>query len=188
MANVAIRTDTYKPKSHGLHSQGMIHPHGLFVAPYGWTHSEFGLLSYPFWFTVQSVINSSREYQRTLVAAINAELGGLGWTRKQLADEIGISEQSLMRYFNLKRDMNIEQFAQIAGVLGVTPEYLVDKARVWSERTTPDDLVDASPQLTARQKASLRDEIAEEVTKRGNNGPERNDSELPVRSDTRPAI
>src|SRR6478752_5381854 len=78
----------------------------------------------------------NREYQRVLVAAIRAELGGRGWSRKQLAERSGITEQQMERIFNLKRDMNVAQFEQIADALGVEPDDLALEARRWRAGTT----------------------------------------------------
>jgi transcriptional regulator with XRE-family HTH domain len=72
-----------------------------------------------------------RRYQQALVAAIRAELGGRGWSRKQLAERSGITEQQMERIFNLKRDMNVAQFEQIADALGVAPDDLAVEARRW---------------------------------------------------------
>jgi transcriptional regulator with XRE-family HTH domain len=77
-----------------------------------------------------------RRYQRSLVAAIRAELGGRGWSRKELAERSGITEQQMERLFNLKRDMNVAQLEQIASALGVEPDDLALEARRWRGTST----------------------------------------------------
>lgn len=72
-----------------------------------------------------------RDYQQALVAAISAELGGRGWTRKQLADASGITDQTLRRVMRLERDMNVAQLGAIVDALGVTHEYLAAEAEHW---------------------------------------------------------
>jgi transcriptional regulator with XRE-family HTH domain len=76
-------------------------------------------------------MDTDRDYQGQLVEAIDAELGVRRWSRRRLARESGINAQTLDRVFLLQRDMNIQQLDQIATALGVTPEYLVEKAREW---------------------------------------------------------
>src|SRR6478609_6046399 len=77
-----------------------------------------------------------RQYQQALVAAIRSELGGRGWSRKQLAELSGITEQTMERIFNLKRDMSVRQVEQIAAALGVEPESLALEARRWRAGTS----------------------------------------------------
>lgn len=71
---------------------------------------------------------ATRDYQRLLIAAIDAEMGIRRLSRAKLAKIAGIPTVSMDRYFNLGRDMNVSQFGAIAEALGVTPEYLVGKA------------------------------------------------------------
>src|SRR5690349_14385993 len=73
-----------------------------------------------------------KDYQRALVAALMAELGGRGWSRKRLADESGLTDQTLRRVFRLERDMNVAQLAAMADALGVTIEHLAAEADRWS--------------------------------------------------------
>ena len=88
-----------------------------------------------------------RDLQRSIAAAVNAELGGRGWTRKYLAAQAGITEQTMERIMNLKRDMDVAQLGSIADALGVTTEHLMAEARRWRERTSvPTD---------SRERASL---------------------------------
>lgn len=94
-----------------------------------------------------------RRYQQALVAAIKAELGGRGWSRKQLAERSGISEQQMERIFNLKRDMNVTQFEQIADALSVEPDDLAIEARRWRARGTSTPVV---PQTGTDPRALLQ--------------------------------
>lgn len=80
--------------------------------------------------------DEGREYQRSLVRAINAELGALGWSRSRLARESGLNPQQLDRIFNLRRDLNVTQLDRIIRALGVTPDYLTAQARRWDQRAT----------------------------------------------------
>lgn len=136
---------------------------------------------------IRMALDGVKNYQRTLVAAIDAEIGVRRWSRARLAKEAGITSQTLDRIFLLRRDMNIEQLGDIAAALGVTPEYLVHSARVWSERITHDDLVDQSAELSPRQKAALKSDIAQTTSNRGNNDPSGNDVRLPPVRSKRPA-
>lgn len=77
-----------------------------------------------------------RSYQASLVAAIRAELGGLGLTQKELAERSGIAYQQIQRYFKLQRDMSVREFGAIAAALDVDPETLVAEARRWRAGTT----------------------------------------------------
>jgi transcriptional regulator with XRE-family HTH domain len=71
---------------------------------------------------------TEREYQRAVVAALNAELGARGWTRKHLGERAGITEQTMMRIFRCERDMNVEQLGAMLNALGVTAQYLAMEA------------------------------------------------------------
>jgi transcriptional regulator with XRE-family HTH domain len=72
------------------------------------------------------------KHQRVLVAAMNAEMGGRGWTRKYLGERAGITPQQMERIFNLKRPMNVEQFGAIADALGVSMDYLAGESQRWA--------------------------------------------------------
>lgn len=72
------------------------------------------------------------KHQRAIVAALNAELGARGWTRKQLAQRTGIAEQTLMRLFLCRRPMRLDQLGAMIDALGITSEHLVSEAHRWS--------------------------------------------------------
>jgi transcriptional regulator with XRE-family HTH domain len=99
------------------------------------------------------------KHQRLLVAAINAEIGGRGWTRKYLGEKSGISPQQMERIFNLKRQMTVQQWGAIADALGVTMDYLAAESRKWETTLTDDEIIDSAKELTERQKAALRSEL-----------------------------
>lgn len=99
-------------------------------------HPLNGLLRYPYGVTLSTMISPGGDdmrHQRVLVAAINAEIGGRGWTRKYLGERAGISPQQMERIFNLKRPMNVEQWGAIADALGVTMDYLAGEANRWQD-------------------------------------------------------
>ncbi len=100
------------------------------------------------------------KHQRLLVAAINAEIGGRGWTRKYLGDKAGISAQQMERIFNLKRQMTVQQWGAIADALGVTMDYLAGESQKWATTLTDDEIIDSAKELTERQKAAIRSELA----------------------------
>lgn len=71
-------------------------------------------------------------YQRAIVAALNAEIGARGWTRKYLGELAGIGEQTMMRIFRCERNMNVQQLGAMVDALGVTIEHLAAEADRWS--------------------------------------------------------
>lgn len=72
------------------------------------------------------------DYQRAIVAALNAEIGARGWTRKHLGELSGIGEQTMMRIFRCERNMNVQQLGAMADALGITIEHLAAEADRWS--------------------------------------------------------
>lgn len=137
--------------------------------------------------------NAERSYQRQLIAAIDAELGVRRWSRRHLADESGINIQTLDRVFLLRRDMNVEQFAAIAHALGMEPDDIVNRAKLWADQkaVTHSALVDEQSALTARQKARLKQDIHTHLTQTGNLTEPSDDvgssPSAPARSKSRPA-
>lgn len=105
-------------------------------------------------------------YQRAVAAAVNAEIGGRGWTRKHLAAVSGISEQQMERILNLKRQMNVQQLGQIIDALGVTPEYLAAEVNTWRRRQAglPVEPITYGPQVPLSAvdlRATIRDLLAQ---------------------------
>jgi transcriptional regulator with XRE-family HTH domain len=105
-------------------------------------------------------MSTDREYQRQLVAAIDAEMGVRRWSRRHLSELAGITSQTMDRIFLLRRDLNVQQLDSIAHALGVSPEYLVGKAKEWRDHPSSDDIIDATKELSQRQKDALKREVA----------------------------
>ena len=78
-------------------------------------------------------MSSERGYQRSLIRAINAEIGARQWSRKYLAARAGIPIVTADRFFALKRDLNVTQLADIAAALDVTVDHLASEAERWTE-------------------------------------------------------
>lgn len=112
---------------------------------------------------------SQREYQRALVAAIDAELGVRRWSRARLAELSGIKSQTMDRVFLLRRDMNVAQLAAIASALELEPDELVMRAKEWRTRLPAplDQMISNADVLTETQKEQARNEFR---TKRDNPG------------------
>lgn len=72
------------------------------------------------------------DYQRAIVAALNAEIGARGWTRKYLGELAGINEQQMLRLFNCHRQLNVAQLGAMVDALGVTIEHIAAEADRWS--------------------------------------------------------
>ena len=73
-----------------------------------------------------------RTYQCSVVAAINAELGGRLWARAELARRSGIADQTLYRIWSGERDMSVEMLNLIAVTLGVDVAHLATEAKRWN--------------------------------------------------------
>jgi transcriptional regulator with XRE-family HTH domain len=99
---------------------------------------------------------TDRTYQGALVAAIKAEIGGRGWSRKELAQRSGITEQTMERIFNLKRDMNVTQLEQIAGALGIEPDDLAIEARRWRAGTSTGRIPPGLPRMSVDPRSLLQ--------------------------------
>ena len=76
-------------------------------------------------------------YQAELIAAINAELGARGWSRRELLTRAGLSENTMERVFRLQRDLNVRQIEQMAAALGVAPEYIARQAAMRRGEVVP---------------------------------------------------
>lgn len=75
-------------------------------------------------------------HQRAIVAALNAEIGARGWTRKELGERAGIAEQTMLRLFLCRRPMRVDQLGAMVDALGVSIEHVVSEANRW-ERELP---------------------------------------------------
>jgi lambda repressor-like predicted transcriptional regulator len=110
-------------------------------------------------------MSGDRTYQAALIAAINAEMGGLGLSRRQMLARAGLSENTMERVFRLQRDLNVTQIEAMANAMGVTPEYIAARAAEWRTKgpdgnpgSHPDDeaVIDASTKLTKRQREQAK--------------------------------
>jgi lambda repressor-like predicted transcriptional regulator len=89
-------------------------------------------------------MSGDRTYQAALIAAINAEMGGLGLSRRQMLARAGLSENTMERVFRLQRDLNVTQIEAMAEAMGVTPEHIARRASEWRGRADGDDPATAS--------------------------------------------
>jgi transcriptional regulator with XRE-family HTH domain len=104
--------------------------------------------------------DDGREYQRSLVAAIDAEIGVRRWSRGHLADLAGINRQTMDRIFLLRRDMNVAQLSAIADALGIDPGVIALRAKEWRQRLADvNEIIDSATELTEKQKQAIRDQI-----------------------------
>ena len=71
-------------------------------------------------------------YGENLASAVaqqlRAERGAAGLTYKDIAERTGLAEQSVMRYFTEKREINTSVLGALCDALGVTPQDLLRRA------------------------------------------------------------
>lgn len=60
-----------------------------------------------------------------VASTIRAERGRKGWTIERLANESGISKESITAYENAKSGMGLDKACAICLALGITPDELV---------------------------------------------------------------
>ena len=83
--------------------------------------------------------------------AIAAERSAAGLTIKELSEESGVPERTLIRMLKNERDIKVTQIAQLSEVFGINPHELIEEAEKFidraarieaRERQITDDLVD----------------------------------------------
>jgi DNA-binding Xre family transcriptional regulator len=65
--------------------------------------------------------SGDRDYQKALIAEIDAVMGRRRISRRELSRLSGIHRVTLDRVFNFERDLNVAQWAAICSALGVDP-------------------------------------------------------------------
>lgn len=105
-------------------------------------------------------MDTDRGYQAAIIAAINAELGGRGISRSGMLKAAGLSTDTMQRVFRMERDLKVDQIDKMARALGITPEYLMERASEWRKKNAAAEDVLASSRLDESAKQAIRNELA----------------------------
>jgi transcriptional regulator with XRE-family HTH domain len=72
--------------------------------------------------------DNSTETEQALAAQIRAEMAYREMTQKELADIVGTTPAVISRYMRGHRTMPMDVYLKISRALGVSPNYLMNKA------------------------------------------------------------
>ncbi len=87
----------------------------------------------------------------TLGDRIKTLMDKYGFTQKELASMVGVTESAMSRYLKDEREPKIEVISNLATALGTTSDYLISG-------TEPEDSVSELYRLVARSSARLTEE------------------------------
>jgi transcriptional regulator with XRE-family HTH domain len=108
--------------------------------------------------------NHPDEFTEYVARSLDAERSAARLTVDELAERSGVAKRTLYRILNAERDISIAQLAQLAPVFGLRPSDIFADAERRMNRARPSApdaaAIDAAPELTDRQKAALKRDVA----------------------------
>ena len=80
--------------------------------------------------------------------AIAAERSAAGLTIKELSEQSGVPERTLIRMLKNERDIKVTQIAQLAEVFGINPHELIEEAEKVIARAARNEARERESQIT----------------------------------------